>query len=645
MRDRLVAYQAADDPVLLDEAVDEAERLIRLPGFDHLSGASRAYVWTLGSRALTLRARTSTARTDDLDRSIDWAARAVKAWPATDPNLPRAHSNLATALCDRYERDGDQRDIRRAIKLLEEALPQLRAAGQRLDVTLHSYGVCEHELAGATGNAGFPHLDRAIELFTEALDQPEPSSDERAGYLNSLGLSQRAKGRALADPNLLAKASGSFEQARRAARLGGEAFIAASINLAAVLQDRAEADNDLGALQDAVRIYRDVLPLLEPAEQRRFRVMANLATALIDLYRHTRDRVLLDEATRELRMNAEQLPDGPSRQIVLANLGAALHDVFEFTGRVAVLDEAIAVQELLLAPPNPRLAERMLNLGVSLLARFRRRRASQDLDRAIARVEDTERRSTYALERASAVNSQANARSLRFDEFRDPREIDRCIELREKAVATAPKGTLDRALYEGNLGVDLLKRYELHGTDADLWRAVECQQRAVGAITSESTYQPTLLAGLADSLASKADRTLAVDDLESARATYRQAIDAGMSSLPEQALGAAVRWGDWESRHQRWAIAVAAYRFAQDAVRQVVAGQQVRKDKESWLAEAQGIPAAAGLAATRAGDPTQAVLMLEDGRAVLLAEALDLRQFVSVGRLTAADRGDGTGSR
>jgi hypothetical protein len=644
IRDHLVAYQEAGDPGLLDQAVDGVERLVRLPGFADLAAAGRAYLWTLGASALTLRARTAAARADDLDRSIDWAAQAVHAWPATDLNLPRARSNLATALCDRYERDGDQQDLRKAARLFEEALPQLRESGQRLDITVHSYGLCEHELAKAAGSAAVAHLDRAIALFTEALGQPEPTPEERAGYLNSLGLSQRAKGRTLADFALLARAADSYGQARQAARPGGAAFVAASLNLAAVLQDRAEADNDLGPLREAIRIYREVLPLLGAADQRRFRAMTNLATALIDLYRHTRDRALLDDASRELRTSAARLADGPARQVALANLGAALHDVFEFTGRLAVLDEAITVQELLLAPPSPRLPERVLNLGVSLLARFRRRRAPADLDRAIALFEEAEQSSALALERASAMNSQANARSLRFDEFQDAAEIDRCIGLREKAVATAPAGSLDRALYEANLGVDLLKRYQLRSTAADLSRAVESQQRAVRAVPPESTGQPWLLAGLADTLAAEADRTRAGADVRSARAAYRRAIEAGMSSQPEQALGAAARWGDWESRRRRWEAAVEAYRFALDAVRRVVAEQQVRADKESWLADAQGMPAAAGLAAMRAKDPVGAVLMLEDGRAVLLAEALDRRRFVSVRRLTATDEAAAAGA-
>jgi hypothetical protein len=61
------------------------------------------------------------------------------------------------------------------------------------------------------------------------------------------------------------------------------------------------------------------------------------------------------------------------------------------------------------------------------------------------------------------------------------------------------------------------------------------------------------------------------------------------------------------------------------ALRKLVADQDLRGDKESWLIDAQGLPAAAGFASARAGQLRRAVTALEDGRAMLLAEALARR--------------------
>src|SRR5579859_3736602 len=261
-------------------------------------------------------------------------------------------SNLATALTDRYERDGEPGDLDRALTLFAEALKDMRASGDRLDVILHSYGCCFHEHATAPGG-GVADFDRAIALFEEALRQPDPDAEERAGYLNSLGLAVRRKGLALADSTVLAQSSQAYVEARRGAARGGETWLAASINLAGVLYDRAEADNEVDLLRQAVDIYREVLALLAPADERRQVLFTtNLATALIDLYRYSRDRSLLDQASRDLRANAERLPDGPVGHTVLANLAAAMHEMFDYTGRLALLDEAIAVQELLVGSPD-----------------------------------------------------------------------------------------------------------------------------------------------------------------------------------------------------------------------------------------------------------------------------------------------------
>lgn len=629
VRELLVAFRTQRDPQLLTHAVASVQKLLAAPGFAELEGSARAFGWTLGAAALTLRARTIQAQPDDLDRAIEWTDRAVDAWPSDDLNLPRSQANLATALTDRYERDADPADLERALSLFDAAIPRLRANGERVDIALHSQGVCYHARANAADGRGVVDVERAIELFGEALDCPDPDPDERAGYLNSLGLSLRAKEQALADPVLPARSAAAYREAREHADPGSDNHLAATLNLATVLQDRAEADNDVGPLRESVQLYRDVLPSVD--ERRHLQVTTNLATALVNLYRYSRDRVVLEDATRDLRRSAEGLPDGASRQVVLANLGAALHEMFDHTGRIALLDEAIAVQDELLAPSCPRTPERTLNLGVSLLARFRRRRASADLDRAIALFEETAQITSSRIERASALNSQANALSLRFDDTGERTDLDRCVELREQAVATASPGSLDVALYRGNLGVDLLKRFELTGDDDDLQRAVDEQRRALRDAPATSTDQPRLLAGLADSLARRASQSSSSDDVAAARSAYRRVLDVGRESLPEQALGAAMRWGTWEAERRCWPEAGDAYQLGLAVMAQLVGRQQLRADKESWLADAQGLPAAAGFAQVRAGHLDRAVIAVEHGRAMLLAEALQRRPLLRPG--------------
>jgi hypothetical protein len=623
-RDAVLRFRTTQDPQLLTIAVERVTPVVDAPGFAGLDPATRGFALTLAAAAANLRSRTEAARPNDLDRAIRWTEQAVEAWPRDDPNLPRARANLATALADRHERDGDPADLDRALDEYDAAIPTLRAHGDRVDIALHGQAMLFHERARIRGG-DVADLDRAVAGYREALSLPGSDADEQAGYRNSLGLSLRAKGRAGADPDLLRTADTEFRTAIADARPGSDNSTAATLNLAAVLQDRAEEENDAGLLREAVERYRGVLPHLGP--DRRARATTNAATALIDLFRYTRDRRILDDAVADLRSGAAALSEGASRSVALANLAAALHEVYSATGRIAVLDQAIAVQEQLLDPPADRPAERTLNLGVSLLARFRRRRDTDDLDRAIALFDEAQRASGSRIERASALNSQANAMSLRHDLTGDPTDVHRCVAVRERAVAAAPPGSIDVALYRANLGVDLLKRFTVTGDVADLDRAVDEQRAALRDAPAGSVHGPRLLAGLADSLASRSDRD--PGDTAEARATYRAVVDHGLESEPEQALAAAVRWGEWEAAHGCWAEAATAYQSGLRALTRQISRQDRRADKESWLGDAAGLPAAAALACVRAGDPTGAVTVLDGGRAMLLSDALGPRRLVT----------------
>jgi hypothetical protein len=174
-----------------------------------------------------------------------------------------------------------------------------------------------------------------------------------------------------------------------------------------------------------------------------------------------------------------------------------------------------------------------------------------DLERAVVLFGEAAHRTTSPVERASALNSHANALSLLFDVSSERQQLDDAIRLRERAISEAAPASLDVALYRSNLGVDLLKRYELTADPGYLERAVAEQGTAVQEVPDTSVDQPSLLAGLADILAASAlySRATAVgaEYTMAARETYVRAVAVSRRTLPAQALGAAIRWGDWES--------------------------------------------------------------------------------------------------
>ena len=622
IRARLLAFRDTGDPAELDAAVHEVQRLLDAPALPTLDPTARAYLWTLGAVASTQRARGPAAQPGDLDRAIDWTTAAAQTWPAENVNRSRALSNLATALADRFDERGDPDDLARAIRTFEAAIPEMLRFGERVDVAEHGLGVCLHVRA-STGDDLVADLDRAIALFQSALDNPDVSPEERAGYGNSLGLSLRRRALAIGRTDALHIAERAYRDALAQAEPDGSTAVAIRSNLAVLLLDIADAAADPAAVREAVALYRGLLPMVGP--DRHEQLATNLGTALVSAYRFTRDRALLDEAMRSLRAAATRLPEPGRRVVALSALAAALHEMFEHTGGLAFLDEAIIAQEGMIDAADGRTAARLLNLGIGVLARFRRRRERGDLDRAVALFAEAAAADGSKVDTASAHNSHANALSLLYDLTSDREVIDRAIARREDAVATAAVGSLDAAVYRANLGVDLLKRFERDADAADLERAVAEQRAAVALVPATSADQPRLLAALADSLARHALAHPHPDAVAEARAAYRAATAAGRVSLPEQALGAAMRWGDWEARRRCWSEAAQAYSHALRATADLVEGQQSRADKESWLADAQTVPAAAGYALVRSAGPQAAAVALEQGRAVLLAEALRAR--------------------
>lgn len=156
--------------------------------------------------------------------------------------------------------------------------------------------------------------------------------------------------------------------------------------------------------------------------------------------------------------------------------------------------------------------------------------------------------------------------------------------------------------------------------------------QAVARASTGSSDLARCLDGLAISLLDRYARTGERSDLQEGTLRYGQACDTGLESDLESGLAAGRRWGQWASANAQWSDAARAYGYARQAATGLFRRQLLRRHKEAWLREAQGLPAQAAYALTRAGDPDEAVVAVESGRAQLLSEALE-RDRADLGRL------------
>ncbi len=98
-----------------------------------------------------------------------------------------------------------------------------------------------------------------------------------------------------------------------------------------------------------------------------------------------------------------------------------------------------------------------------------------------------------------------------------------------------------------------------------------------------------------------------------------------MVASPRVRAGAARGWGAAAAGGKRWAEAVAGFTAAVELVGQVAPRGLARSDQEHRVGELAGLGADAAACCVQAGLPGRAVELFEQGRGVLLGQALDTR--------------------
>ncbi|MFC5823638.1 CHAT domain-containing protein [Nonomuraea insulae] len=360
----------------------------------------------------------------------------------------------------------------------------------------------------------------------------------------------------------------------------------------------------------------------------------------------------------------------------LANWGVSLRNRHTATGDPGDLDLAISAHaRAVSATPagSKDLAGHLAGWAAVLNTRHQRTGDLADLDRAIdtfsqaaaARV-DTSGPMTRAA--AGGFSAETHTTVLtgwgtclrqRYMNTRDRADLEQAISLCEEAVAnTAPKSA-DRVERLSHLAGCLVDRSELDGNSADLTRAIglyreahesshsadrwgtgvaladtllkqdslsdeearECVALCEEAVSNTHEGSP-LLPSFLGALANALRRGGRAADEPAATGHYRRCCQLGLRSSPRTVLATANLWGGWATERGQWHEATEAYQYGMDALQAMVGRQLSRSDKETWLTGTRRFAAGLAYARVMTGDLDGAVGALEQGRARLLAEAL-----------------------
>jgi hypothetical protein len=262
-----------------------------------------------------------------------------------------------------------------------------------------------------------------------------------------------------------------------------------------------------------------------------------------------------------------------------------------------------------------------------------------DLDRAVDACERV-LRIPGSSTRPAAMATLGSCYALGYelhDRYRNPETIDSAINLLREAVLLTGTGSglaevSNRIGIKDRLAAGLLIR----ATRQDVDEAIELLTAIRAEASSLPFYNDVGGGGtLATALVRRWMHTRDRADEEKARAAYVSAFASSLDAHLPTAIDVATQRGGWAWGEGWWAEAGEAYGQAMHALHLAVRRQASREERELILRLAPDVAARAAFGLVRAHVNEAALVALETGRAVLLAEAFD-RRSLDYDRIAAA---------
>lgn len=660
--------QRSGDTAVLTEAVRHCREAVERTPPGHPDLAGRLANLSHACRSLAERTGGEAALRD----AITAGEQAAGAAPAGHPDHALAHSALGAALDFGAQVRGMTAELSEAIEAHREAVRA--AAGQPRSRAAYQTNLSVALLTRAERTGSLADLREALAAAEQAVRDTPPGHAMTGTRLTNLALVQRALFERTGDDAALAAAIGL---AQRVADLdSGDTALRAGwlSNLALALRVRLERTNDADSLRRALAAAREAVEVVAADDPDRPRFVSNLSTVLHAGFERTGDRELLAEAIRTARAAVSGLPAGhPDRPGFLSNLGNVLQAHHDRGGPLAELDEAVEVsrQAVELTPEGHRERPRHLaNLASALRVRYEQTGARESLAEAVSAA-------TAAAadippgdpQRAHVLQGLSNVLLAHFELTGQPASLDGAVDAARGAADSVPGGHPALPLMLSSLANALAVRYVARSDLDSLDEAITTGRNAISETPADHPALATRLANLSILLRTRHESLGDPEALSEAVATARAAADTMPPGGPDHAvalflLAQALSAAQPDlTEPGLLAPAIQAYRDAALApgaspamqVRAAAEGGRLaaacgnlraglglldrgvsaleniaplelsRPDQERRLAQFAGLASDAAACAAELGEPERAVLLLEQGRGILLAQALDAR--------------------
>lgn len=387
-------------------------------------------------------------------------------------------------------------------------------------------------------------------------------------------------------------------------------------------------------LEAAIRVYRESLsqPIFEKDDRLFF--LANLGSCLQIRFQYFGQRQDIEEAVMRLRDSIEGVPETDSAfRSGLGNLAVCLHTRFDIS-QSGDLSAIIDLYRRVVGLMDEGSPDRLLwlgNLATALQQRFANSQERQDLDEALAishAVLQARSKNQNLLSQARDLSNMAAVLILRFKELRDNADLERAVQLYRDVLKMRPMGHPAHAQCHENLSLVLSN---LHDQCDDIHLFTEALEHALESVNVTPTGDPhrsyrlvvLALLYLKDTPQASFERAMnhlfvsVVDHLRHPRMRLQSA-----NEVLARADGWATREG-FSSASRR--ELVHAYQKIVLIFPQVAAFDLDVENRLESLKVSEKVASRGACHALVLQEPTLAVELLEEGRAVFWAQALRLR--------------------
>jgi hypothetical protein len=614
-------YHLTGDPALLDEAVSGFRGLLdALPPGQVLRPLVEV---TLGLALQSLWERSSNSGV--LAESVLRLRAGLAALPPSHEMRPAAMAALAALLAAQHLEREDPALLTESAELIEKAAASAPPGHPMYDSIRSARDMMQTAYPASQDDPG--GMDQAIAAARARLRAAPPGHPDRPERIMQLGMALAARFGVTHLADDLEETAQMLREAVDAGPAHAQRPMLRGM-LGAVLSELAAQRGDLALSQEAIGLLRDGLAAAGGQDPQTAAFRGSLAVALWHHYRATAEAELLDEAITESRRALESIP--PESQIrtpLLHNLASALHDLHRRTGDLTALDEAIDLgYQAERTAPRSQTAHRaaMNGLAIGLILRAERTgdpatrlEAVSWARKALAAAPaDHPDRLTHAVTLAQALEEAA-------DDV--PGALPEAIELlRDAAHRTAVRAhrANDLQFVANALALAILRQVQHAPELSAVDEAIGWLRRATADAAADSTHSGSL-AVLGKLLQLRFSLTQDRGAMAEALTAFAEA--AGADSSPARRATRNVEIGRTAAALFDWPLATQGFSAAVAELPQLTPRYLGRTDQEFHLSRLPGLAADAAASALNARSTDRAAELLEQGRGILIAQALEMR--------------------